>query len=48
MEAAFREGRFEAGVIEGVRAVADILAREYPDTGVTNPNELPNRPVVLG
>jgi uncharacterized membrane protein len=48
MEAAFRAGRFEDGVTEGVRAVADVLAGEYPATGGRNPNELSDRPVVLG
>ncbi len=47
MEAAFREGRFEAGVIDGIRAIGEILSREYPATGGANPNELPDRPTVL-
>lgn len=46
MEAALREGRFEAGVLEGIEAVTDILVREYPASG-PNPNELPDQPVVL-
>ncbi|HET8759425.1 MAG TPA: TPM domain-containing protein [Nitrospiria bacterium] len=46
MEAAFREGRFEDGVIEGVRAVSAHLARHHPGTG-GRPNELPDVPVVL-
>ena len=47
MEAALRDGRFEAGVIEGIRAITDLLAREYPASGPTA-NELPDHPVVLG
>ncbi|MFO1406273.1 MAG: TPM domain-containing protein [Steroidobacteraceae bacterium] len=48
MEAAFREGRYEAGAVEGIRRVGAIVARHYPATpGAANPDELPNRPVLL-
>jgi hypothetical protein len=46
MERSFREGRFEQGVVEGVRAVAGHLVRHYPANGV-NENELPDKPVIL-
>ncbi len=46
MEAAFRERRFEAGVIEGILTVSALLIAEYP-AGGANPNERPDRPVVL-
>ena len=46
METAFRAGRFEAGALEGVREITALLARHYPPVG-ENPNELPDRPVVL-
>jgi uncharacterized membrane protein len=46
MEACFRQGRFEAGVIAGIRAVSAHLARHYPGEGNVR-NELPDRPVVL-
>jgi uncharacterized membrane protein len=46
METAFREGRFEAGVLAGVRAVSGHLAKHYPAKG-GGVNELPDRPVVL-
>lgn len=46
METAFRESRFEAGVLDGIRAVTDILARAYPPSA-RQPDELPNRPVVV-
>lgn len=46
MEAAFREGRFEAGVVAGIRAVSGHLAKHYP-AEVPGPNELPDHPVVL-
>ena len=48
MEAAFREGRHEAGAVEGIRRVGDIVARHYPAApGASNPDELPNRPILL-
>jgi uncharacterized membrane protein len=46
MEAEFRAGRFEQGVALGVRAIGEHLARHYPGDD-TNPNELPDRPVIL-
>ncbi|MBI2312204.1 MAG: TPM domain-containing protein [Betaproteobacteria bacterium] len=46
MEAAFREGKFEAGAIAGIREVGALLARYFPAQGV-NPDELPDRPAVL-
>lgn len=46
MESAFREGRFEAGVIDGIDAVSRHLARHYPRTGEPE-NEVPDRPIVL-
>lgn len=46
MEHAFREGRFEEGVLAGIRAVSAHLAREYPG-GDKRRNELPDAPVVL-
>lgn len=46
MERHFREGRFEAGALAGVRAVGAHLARHYPGTG-PRANELPDRPVVI-
>lgn len=46
MEAAFRRGQFEAGVIDGIRAVGDLLARHYPPSGKGG-NELVDKPVLL-
>jgi hypothetical protein len=46
MEQAFRGGRFETGVIDGVRAVSAHLARHFPGDG-SRRNELSDRPVVL-
>jgi len=46
MEAAFRDGKFEQGVLAGIRAVGLHLARHYPNAG-DKPNELPDRPVLM-
>ena len=46
MEAAFREGQFEAGVLAGIRAVGKHLAHHFPARS-GKPNEMPDRPVVL-
>jgi uncharacterized membrane protein len=46
MELAFRAGEFEAGVMEGIREITALLARYFPP-GDLNPDELPDRPVVL-
>ncbi len=46
MEAAFRQGRFEEGVIAGIRSVGGHLARHYPHAG-DKTNELPDRPVII-
>lgn len=46
MEARFREGRYEAGVVSGIEAVAALLARTFP-RGEGAVDELPNRPLIL-
>jgi uncharacterized membrane protein len=46
MEADFRAGRFEHGVIKGIETVSRELARHFPPRG-PHPNELPDEPVVL-
>ena len=46
METEFRAGRFEAGALGGIVAVHELLARHFP-ASARNPDELPNRPVVL-
>ncbi len=46
MEALFRQGRFEAGVLHGVAKISEHLVRQYPATG-ENDNELPNAPVII-
>lgn len=46
MQTYFRNGDFKEGLLEGLRAISAILAREYPARG-KNPNELPDAPVIL-
>ena len=46
MEAAFRRGDFEGGVLGGIRAVSNHMERHYPVQG-PQPNELPDRPALL-
>ena len=46
MEAAFRQSNFEAGVVAGVQAVTQHLAKHFP-AGGHDRNELPDKPVVL-
>ena len=46
MEQAFRQGRFEEGVVAGIHAISEHLARHYPAQG-GNVNELPDTPVIL-
>jgi uncharacterized membrane protein len=47
MEAAFRQGQFERGALAGIGRVSDLLAAHFPPTG-NNPDELANRPMILG
>jgi len=46
MEQAFRQQRFEAGVIDGIHAISELLVRHYPASS-NNINELPDRSIVL-
>ena len=46
MEQSFRTGQFEAGVLQGIAEITTLMARHFPPRG-SNPDELPNRPVVL-
>jgi len=46
MEVLFRRNRFEEGVVTGIKAVSEHLARHYPGEG-PKLNELPDAPVVL-
>lgn len=46
MEEEFRQGRFEQGVLAGIREISTLLVQHFPAASV-NPDELPDRPVVL-
>jgi uncharacterized membrane protein len=46
IEAHFRAGRFESGMLEGIDRITALLARHFPAATV-NPDELSNRPVLL-
>lgn len=46
MEAAMRAGRYEEGVLAGIRAVTAHLAAHYPPRG-EGANEVPDAPAVL-
>ena len=46
MEAEFRSGQFEAGVINGIAAVSKELAKHFPPQSPQR-NELPDEPVVI-
>jgi TLP18.3/Psb32/MOLO-1 phosphatase superfamily protein len=47
MRERFAAGEFERGAIEGVEAVSDILAREFPGDGTARDNELTDEPIIL-
>lgn len=42
----FRARRFEEGVLDGIEEIAQFLAKHFPARR-DNPDELPDRPVVL-
>ena len=46
MENAFKEGRFAEGALQAIERITALLARHFPPRG-KNPNELPDKPVVL-
>lgn len=46
MEQAFREQRYEQGALAAIRRVGALLVTHFP-ARPENPNELPNRPVLL-
>jgi uncharacterized membrane protein len=46
METEFRQGKFEEGVVAGIRSVGAHLARHYPHVGA-KVNELPDQPVLI-
>ena len=46
MQAEFHNGRFEAGALAAIGEITEALATHFPP-GNDNPNELPDKPVVL-
>lgn len=46
MEADFRDGNFESGVLTGIAAVTQLLAKHFPASG-PHRNELPDKPVII-
>jgi uncharacterized membrane protein len=46
IEAHFRAGRFESGMLEGINRITALLARHFP-AAAANPDELGNRPILL-
>jgi len=47
MSAAFKAGDYETGLTQAVHEVSSLLKQHFPlQAGQTNPNELPDRPVL--
>ncbi len=46
MESAFRTGHFEAGAVAAIGEITQLLQRHFPP-GAHNPDELPDRPVIV-
>lgn len=46
IERAYRGGDFEHGTLAGIHEISGLLAEHFPP-GADNPNELPDKPVVL-
>jgi uncharacterized membrane protein YgcG len=47
MRARFARGEFEAGAVEGVSAASRLMATHFPALARADPDELPDRPVML-
>jgi uncharacterized membrane protein len=47
MEAQFRAGQFELGVIDGIQQITVQLQQHFPVSTEDNPNEIPNAPIFL-
>jgi uncharacterized membrane protein len=46
MEVLFRRGEFEAGVLQGIAEITEVLVQHFPING-ENKNELSNRPIIM-
>lgn len=47
MQERFARGQWRDGSLEGIAAANALLARHFPGDGRANPDELPDRPVLL-
>jgi len=47
MRAAFAAGRWREGSLDGIAAVHSLAEARFPSDGSDNPDELPDRPVLL-
>jgi uncharacterized membrane protein len=47
MQRDFANDEYEKGALAGIAAITDVLVRHFPATGERNPDELPDRPVLL-
>lgn len=47
MQREFAAGRYEEGLRSGLAAISDLLAQHFPAGPEANPNELPDKPVLL-
>ena len=47
IEQSFRGGRFEEGLVEGIRQITQLLVMHFPAASGNNADELGNRPVIL-
>ena len=46
MDAHLRDGRYETGALAGVKGVAELLTRHFPDAGEGR-NQIPDRPIMM-
>jgi uncharacterized membrane protein len=46
MEGEFKRGEFLKGALKAIESITRLLAHHFPPRG-RNPNELPDKPVVL-
>ncbi|WP_426688973.1 TPM domain-containing protein [Rhodanobacter ginsengiterrae] len=47
MHESYARGEWRAGSLAGIIAASDLLTRHFPGEGKSNPDELPDRPVLL-
>lgn len=46
MQSEFQQGRYKQGALSGIQEISRLLVKHFPANSV-NPNELPNRPVII-